>query len=140
MPTEGTGPVFGVISGKGKEENTGPGSLLLAVRDRPVNPDRRQADENVSKCVTAMCRWVHDGEAAAWLAVGMVVSCPECGHPMWAEACGVGQFNLIVYFDDDERSDSYAEPVTSCPTCHNWCGPLVDANPARRRHSTAQRG
>jgi hypothetical protein len=35
----------------------------------------------------------------------VVVSCPECGHSLWAEACGVGQFNFVVYFDD-ERSVS----------------------------------
>ena len=70
----------------------------------------------------------------------VVVSCPECGHSLWAEACGVGQFDFVVYFDDDERSDSYAEPVTSCPTCHNWCGYLVDAHPVREWHHGAQRG
>jgi hypothetical protein len=133
-------PVLGVIGGKGKERNTGPGSLLLAVRDLPVNPDRRHMDENVSKCVAAMYPLAHDGGVAAWLAVEMVVSCPECGHSLWAEACGVGQFNYVVYFDDDDRSETYAEPVTSCPSCHTWCGPLVGANPARKRHHAAERG
>jgi hypothetical protein len=57
-----------------------------------------------------------------------------------AEARSVGQFNFVVYFDDNERSDSYAEPFTSCPACHNWCGPLVDAHPTRGRHYGAQRG
>ena len=74
------------------------------------------------------------------LVARVVVSCPECGHSLWAEACGVGQFNLVVYFDDDERSVSYAEPITSCPTCHNWCAPLVDAHSARGRHRAAQGG
>jgi hypothetical protein len=73
------------------------------------------------------------------LAVGMVISCPECGHSLWAEARGVGQFNFVVYFDDDERSDSYAEPITSCPTCHIWCGRLVDTR-AKGRHYAAPRG
>ena len=61
-------PVFGVIGGKGKEENTGPGSLLLAACDRPVNPDRRQTDENVSKCVASVYRLVHDSGASVWFA------------------------------------------------------------------------
>lgn len=73
------------------------------------------------------------------MAVGMVISCPECGHSLWAEARGVGQFNFVVYFDDDERSDSYAQSITSCPTCHNWCGRLVDAR-AKGRHYAAPRG
>lgn len=70
----------------------------------------------------------------------MMVSCPECKHPLWAEARGVGQFNYVVYFDDDERSEPYAEPVTSCPTCHNWCGPLIGAHPTGKRHHAAERG
>jgi hypothetical protein len=80
------------------------------------------------------------------LAVGMLISCPECGHSLWAEARGVGQFDFVVYFDD-ERSDSYAQSITSCPTCHNsscptchnWCGRLVDAR-AKGRHYAAPRG
>lgn len=69
----------------------------------------------------------------------MLVSCTECGHALWAEDRSAGVFDLVVYFDDDERSDSYAEHITSCPGCDTWCGPRVyDA--AKGLHYAARRG
>lgn len=116
----------------------GTGSPLLAFRARPVNRCRR-IYENVSKCVADLYRMPHDSGSAACLAVGMLAPCPECGHSLWMENRGVGTFNLFVYFDDDEQSDSYAEQVTSCPTCHNWCGPRV-YDSARGLHYASRRG
>lgn len=82
---------------------------------------------------------IHDNGAPACLSVGMLAPCPDCGHPLWVEDRGAGAFDIVVYFDDEERSGSYAEPVTSCPTCHSWCGPRV-SDPAGGLHHAAQRG
>lgn len=73
------------------------------------------------------------------MAKSVLAPCPECGHSRWIEDRGVGTFDLFVYFDDDEFSDSYAEQVTRCPTCHNWCGPRV-YDSARGLHYAARRG
>ncbi len=68
----------------------------------------------------------------------MEASCSNCGHSLWTENRGVGAFDLVVYFDDDERSGSYAERVSRCPTCRNWCGPQV-YDPVGGLHYAARR-
>ena len=47
----------------------------------------------------------------------MLTPCPNCDHALWSEVRGVGAFRLVVYFDDDEGSDTYAEHVSRCPGC-----------------------
>jgi len=51
------------------------------------------------------------------LAIDMVAPCSKCGHVLWAEVRSLGAFGLIVYFDDEVHSESYAEHVRSCPKC-----------------------
>ena len=43
--------------------------------------------------------------------------CPHCGHALWSEVRSIRTSRFVVYFDDDERSDTYAEQVRSCPEC-----------------------
>jgi hypothetical protein len=47
----------------------------------------------------------------------MLNPCHECGHAIWSEVRRTGSFRFVVFFDDDERSDTYAEPARSCPRC-----------------------
>jgi hypothetical protein len=48
----------------------------------------------------------------------MEVSCEECGHGLWAEEVPVAdRFGVWACFDDEERSDTYAERVGRCPGC-----------------------
>ena len=58
----------------------------------------------------------HDGRA-------MDVSCPKskCERRLWAEKVSVAEsFSVWVYFDNEERSDTYAERVGLCPECGAW--------------------
>jgi hypothetical protein len=63
----------------------------------------------------------------------MVVTCLKHGHVLWTEVRTVGASRIWVYFDDQERSDTYAEQVARCPDCGT---PLDDA---RELHGVAQR-
>jgi hypothetical protein len=47
----------------------------------------------------------------------MLVPCTECGHPLWSEVRRAGTFRFVAHFDDEERSETYAEQVRSCPGC-----------------------
>ena len=47
----------------------------------------------------------------------MITSCPSCKHKLWSEEREVASIRFVLYFDDDERSDTYAEHVTECPSC-----------------------
>jgi hypothetical protein len=51
----------------------------------------------------------------------MEVSCKEYGHGLWAEEVPVAdRFGVLACFDDEERSDTYAERVGRCPGCGCW--------------------
>ena len=50
----------------------------------------------------------------------MLTPCPECSHAIWSEVRSFGTFRTAVYFDDEERSDTYATAVWRCPGC--GCG------------------
>jgi hypothetical protein len=50
----------------------------------------------------------------------MLTPCPECGHKLWTEMGSMGIFRLVVFFDDDEESNSYTEQVDHCPRCSLW--------------------
>jgi hypothetical protein len=39
---------------------------------------------------------------------------------LWAEVGYIGVFRLVVYLDDEEGSESYAEQVDRCPGCGPW--------------------
>jgi hypothetical protein len=43
--------------------------------------------------------------------------CPHCGHALWSEVRSKRAFRFVVFFDDDERSATYAARVRSCPEC-----------------------
>jgi hypothetical protein len=47
----------------------------------------------------------------------MLDPCTECGHALWSEVRRHGAFCFVVHFDDDGRSDTYAEHVLTCPGC-----------------------
>jgi ssDNA-binding Zn-finger/Zn-ribbon topoisomerase 1 len=47
----------------------------------------------------------------------MLSPCPECAYPLWSEVRRHGAFRFVVYFDNDERSGTYAEQVRVCPDC-----------------------
>ena len=47
----------------------------------------------------------------------MLNHCHECGHALWSEVRRSGSFRFVVFFDDDKRSVTYAEPARSCPGC-----------------------
>ena len=47
----------------------------------------------------------------------MLTPCEDCGHELWSEVREVGAFRLVVHFDDDKRSGTYAEHAPSCPGC-----------------------
>jgi hypothetical protein len=47
----------------------------------------------------------------------MLVPCSECDHALWSEVRSHGALSFVVHFDDDWRSDTYAEHVLSCPGC-----------------------
>lgn len=36
---------------------------------------------------------------------------------MWSEVGNIGGGGVVVFVDDDQRSGTYAEHVTSCPSC-----------------------
>ncbi len=56
----------------------------------------------------------------------MDVSCPECGHSLWAEEMPVAdRFGVWACFDDEERSDTYAAQVGRCPGCDAWLNARV---------------
>jgi hypothetical protein len=56
----------------------------------------------------------HDGQA-------MDVCCPKCERGLWAEKVYVANtFSVWVFFDNEERSDTYALPVGHCPECGAW--------------------
>ncbi len=47
----------------------------------------------------------------------MITPCASCEHKLWAEVREVASIRFVLYFDDDERSETYAEHVTECPNC-----------------------
>ncbi len=47
----------------------------------------------------------------------MFIWCEECGHGLWFEVREAHGMRSLLYFDDDERSATYAEHVTRCPNC-----------------------
>jgi hypothetical protein len=49
--------------------------------------------------------------------VSIITPCESCGRKLWSEVREVASIRFVLYFDDDERSDTYAEHVTECPNC-----------------------
>jgi hypothetical protein len=41
----------------------------------------------------------------------------ECGHKLWSEFWWNGTKHLWMFFDDERKSETYLERVTSCPEC-----------------------
>lgn len=63
--------------------------------------------------------------------------CPHCGHKLWSVEHSIGAFRSVVYFDDDELSDSYAEHIARCPGCEiRIKGALEPPGAMRRGMST----
>ena len=59
-----------------------------------------------------------DGGRNGW---AMDVSCPKCERRLWAEkVSATDTFSAWVFFDNEERSDTYATSVWRCPGC--GCG------------------
>jgi len=40
-----------------------------------------------------------------------------CSHAIWCEVRSIGAFCFVVYFNDEQSSNTYMEPVTTCPGC-----------------------
>jgi hypothetical protein len=47
----------------------------------------------------------------------MLSLCLECTRALLSGVRRVGEFGVVVYFDDDDSSDTYAEQDRSCPGC-----------------------
>jgi hypothetical protein len=47
----------------------------------------------------------------------MLSPCPECAYSLWSEVRCHRAFRFVVYFDNDERSGTYAKHVRVCPDC-----------------------
>jgi hypothetical protein len=47
----------------------------------------------------------------------MITMCGRCGHRVRAEVGVTDGRGVLVYFDDDRASGSYAEHVVDCPCC-----------------------
>ena len=41
----------------------------------------------------------------------------RCGHEIWCEVFVEGDLVSLVFFDDVESSETYAEKITQCPGC-----------------------
>ena len=56
----------------------------------------------------------------------MITPCESCEHKLWAEVREVASIRFVLYFDDDERIETYAEHATECPNCglSLWGAPL----------------
>ena len=73
-------------------------------------------DAGVSRAITLhLCD--HDSRGPSSYATGMLTPCQECAHALWSEVRRVGALRFVVYFDEEERSQTYAEQVRSCPGC-----------------------
>ena len=78
---------------------------------------------------------MEDTEPLACEHRGMLTPCPECGHKLWSEVGSLGAFRMVIFFDDDEGSGTYAEQVSRCPECSLWLYAL-----AIKPSDIAQRG
>jgi hypothetical protein len=47
----------------------------------------------------------------------MLTLCSACSHAIRSEVRSFGSFRTVVYFDDEERSETYATAVWRCPGC-----------------------
>ena len=56
-----------------------------------------------------------------------------CGHEIWCEAFVEENLVSLVFFDDVESSETYAEQITQCP----GCGRLPVQRLLERQHSLA---
>ena len=62
----------------------------------------------------------------------MITPCESCGHKLWSEEREVASIRFMLYFDDDEGSDTYTEHVLHCPNCGLS---LVDSAIKPKEHS-----
>jgi hypothetical protein len=47
----------------------------------------------------------------------MLTSCSVCSHAIWCEVRSIGAFCFVVYLNDEQRSNTYMEPIATCPGC-----------------------
>ena len=73
--------------------------------------------KNGPKCVDRLRSNTHDIPSRSCEHVPMITPCESCGHKLWWEEREVASIRFVLHFDDDERSDSYAEHVLKCPGC-----------------------
>jgi len=50
----------------------------------------------------------------------MLTSCPKCERRLRSEQGSLGVFRMVVFFDDEEGSDTYAQQVDRCAGCGLW--------------------
>ncbi len=50
----------------------------------------------------------------------MLTSCSKCGHRLRSEQGSLGVFRMVVFFDEEEGSDTYAQQVDRCAGCGLW--------------------
>ena len=65
----------------------------------------------------------------------MITLCRRCGHVLWSEVRSAAAFRFLVYFDDDQRSETYAEHVPRCP----GCGVKLGNDAFEREYETTRR-
>lgn len=99
--------------GKGKEER-GAGDYLLTAHSRRGKPAEGPGDQKWPE----VCKISREGGATLgrWTcrAKGAGTGCgsKRCPHS--------DRFCVLACFDDEERSESYAERVGRCPECGAW--------------------
>ncbi len=53
----------------------------------------------------------------------------ECGYVIWMEVWRRGAEPVVVFFDDEETSETYAEQVVRCPGCGEGLSPWFPPSP-----------
>jgi hypothetical protein len=58
-----------------------------------------------------------DASNATGQPAGMLASYSVCSHAIWCEVRNIGEFYFVVYINAEQSSNTYMEPVTTCPGC-----------------------
>jgi hypothetical protein len=98
--------------GKGKEEWAPDTVFLPHIAPRPM-----LVGQDGPKCARRSHRNAHAADSLRCQQKRMLTPCPECAHRLWTEVGSIGVFRLVVFLDEEEGSDTYAEQVQRCPGC-----------------------
>ncbi len=55
----------------------------------------------------------------------------SCAHKIWCEVRYEADLVILIFFDDEETSETYAEQITHCPGCGggSFVEDLLDPSP-----------